>query len=220
MFRYSPNRAGLFSWNCFISVERKLHLLAWELERENVNVVQLDEWAKAELNLLEQKRISIQKEIGNVTRSVRVCEICQGECCRGDYSHFTPYDYLLRFSSENALSSYGHVLKPLKSSSFFFAFLRSEIKWLLGSQRTNQIKRIIGRQPRDRHNPSQTSKCSDLGQAGCILSAAVRPVRCMQWTCTRFRQTVDHDAFVKLGLLNMELWRVVERAVKIYKAAV
>lgn len=156
--------------------------------------------SRAGLQMLNQKRIQIHTEIGELNkRLIAICSECKESCCLGSYDHFSSVDFWMRKYSLNPCSGYGtEIYQP------WYAYLFRNRKGLYGLPRNG---------------------CPELSREGCRLDVIDRPIRCVAYTCLKFRDAMRRDekrSYAKLIgkiylIANMTL-RILEKEGAICKA--
>lgn len=174
----------LDSWRFFHAPERHHHQLSYQLGP-----------ARQQLNALNERRMSLQREIDRLTRSCgQACATC-GACCMGEYDHFTMVDVLIRMFSARPVHSYGEIWKPKPLYRLFLDIFRPS------SQGTVSGKQVAG--------------CPHLTPRGCDLQVEDRPIRCTLWTCREFREAILAEDQSKVGRLMVELDGLSVRALEL-----
>ena len=189
-----PLKDAFYSWKYFHLPQRKLHILAWHLQNEEIKSAEFSPAVIRHLNALNNKRIKIQKEIGNISKYNNTCKRCKGNCCLGDYNHFNAIDFAVRKYSNNLLNDYGRISEQNKLLDNYFA-LRNHLKYffaILGLFEFTELSR-------------SNTRCPNLTEKGCILSYKDRPIHCVVFTCRAFRESLRNDEFTKLACLSKEL---------------
>ncbi len=145
---------------------------------------------------LNERRVNIQKMIGRYNLSLSsVCEECDGKCCKDSIEYyFTAIDYWLRKFTSNPIINFSLSLtKP-----WFHSIIRI-IK--------NLSLRILRIYPREK-DPGLKKDCDCLGNHGCKLSFADRPIKCLVWTCYKLKQAMGEQTKIEYGRLINELYFV------------
>jgi len=173
------------TWYYFHAPERRFHSLSFELLT-----------ISSRMNALNDKRKKIQRKIIELGEGSRACQLCQGKCCGGNYDHFTAVDYIMRIFSDNPIKSYGDLWKP---KSFISIVLNRMGYW---KKTINSSKQPL-------------TRCPNLEETGCNLSAEERPIRCILWTCHDFRDSLQHEKLIEIGSCERELEKISRDAIKI-----
>jgi hypothetical protein len=154
-----------------------------------------------ELNELNEKRQKIQQEIIELSKISDECQNCRSRCCsKSNSDHFTIVDYLMRMFSTNPITHYSC---PSKQESM----IKSLLKRIRNSQ--NIHKNVI-------RVPSPKEKCPDYNGDGCRFEAKDRPIRCVLWTCSSYRETLPSDLRKRIGELHRELVSCIEETRQIF----
>lgn len=148
------------------------------------------------LNSLDDRRRVLQRDISLLGNDTDECRVCPGRCCRGDYCHFTVIDYLIRMFSDRPVPGYGGIWKP-----------DPLIDIVLG--KGAPVSRAAG-------GPLLDTKCPELGDTGCRLEAADRPIRCILWTCRAFRESLPPATLESMSKLTEELGSLSEQAIVLF----
>jgi hypothetical protein len=162
-----------FSW--FTLPTRLFHMSAYNLQA-----------LPSKLNVLDDNRRQLQKEIVALCRETDVCLQCQGLCCRGNYNHFTTIDYWIRRFSDKPIDEYGDLPRIEPIASLFW----------------NRIVAFMSLAPD--FNVTDT-KCPNLLPSGCALQPEDRPIRCVIWTCRTFKNVLSTSALRRLKTLTRKL---------------
>ena len=214
LFKFKFFKNAIFTWKYFHLSEKKLHIIAWHLQNEEVKSIKFSKSSIIQLNSLNNKKIDIQKEIGNITKYNNTCKKCGGECCQGDYNHFTVLDYLIRKYSKSPVNKYGKIWKPPN----IYSLLKNKLKSFFATQ--GLFKRFLERT----NDLDVASRCPDLTEERCIFSPEDRPMRCIVWTCRAFRRKLQHDDFCKLAydtkklqIIGYEIFKLYKKKVPVFK---
>ena len=170
--------SSLFIFYHFHVSERRFHKMSYQLRGGT----------KSKLNSLNEERKRLQRKISEIGMDSSVCCECGGLCCRGNYNHFTFIDYIMRQFSENPIKEYGEIWKPHS----LFSILCKPVLSLLGG-----VKPALLETPE--------TKCPELTSTGCRFSPEDRPIRCVLWTCRKFRNSLSSDDLKSLGKLTSQL---------------
>lgn len=103
---------------------------------------------------------------------VAICAECRGKCCRGSYDHFTAIDYWLKKYSKKPLPGYGDEL----GTPWYVVLLKERF----GMSAFSEVS-------------SHGYGCPNLGDYGCKLEMKQRPIKCVVFTCRRFRNSMKHE---------------------------
>lgn len=135
--------------------------------------------SRTKLVALDNKRRDIQSRIASISKTIGIiCQSCGGICCFGSYNHFSAIDFWLRKYSSHPISNYGNEMHiPL-----YIQVLRDRFNL--------NIKKPTYIIPRN--------GCSHLNKEGCNISPEDRPIKCIAFTCRKFRENlscIDRDAY-------------------------
>lgn len=151
------------------------------------------------LQILDEKRRSIQSEIFSLSSISDKCSTCQVSCCNGNYNHFTIIDFFLRLFSNKPIKEYEEIQKkqlPL-------------LKILLDITKRPKLVSVA-------YESVLGSKCPELTPNGCSLSPEDRPIRCILFTCKIFRRSLPRGNLERIGLLTKELWSISSQVFKTF----
>ena len=207
MSMFESFKNAFYTWKYFHLPLRKLHILAWHLQNEEIESVKFTPASIKRLNFLNNKRINIQEEIGNISKDNDACKKCMGWCCIANYNFFGAIDFLARKYSNNPLKDYGEIWKP----AYNYFVLRNHLKnffsilglWKSSSEEKSKLDKAC--------------RCTHLTEKGCIFSYVDRPIRCLAYTCRAFRESLQNDEFIKLAYLTKELQSVGYEIFELYK---
>lgn len=152
----------------------------------------------AQLNRLNERRKSIQREIIALSEGNQACAECQGLCCKGDYDHFTAIDYLVRRFSNNPIEQYGGIWK------------RDSILLRVWKEIRRPGKRDMVL------SDAGNTGCINQTDFGCSLKQEDRPIRCILWTCKAYRKSLSRENLFRIGLLTKELVSLCSEVSKIF----
>ena len=187
-----------------------MHVLAWHIQNAEVKSIKFSKSSITQLNFLNDKRINIQKDIGNIIKNNKACKKCGGKCSQGDYNHFTVLDYLIRKYSQSPLNNYGKIWKPLNN---YFS-LKNNFKSFAST--LGLFKRFLERNEKT-NDLDVASRCPNWTEERCIFSPEDRPIRCIVWTCRAFRKNLQHNDFSKLAYYTKKLQLIGYEIFKLYK---
>jgi hypothetical protein len=161
--------------------------------------------AKSKMDQLNTRRRQIQRQIVELYGNVDVCKTCRGYCCRGNYNHFTVFDYLIRMHSDNPIHDYGTDLGTMWP--VYRIVWRRIAGFLRGIDEYDQ-KRLA--------HQSEGTRCPDSTDSGCRLPPEDRPIRCVVWTCSALRKQLNDDDFARIGRLIGELCSMSDEAIRVF----
>jgi len=123
---------------------------------------------------LNKERCQIAMKIGEINKNVEIvcCKCSENSCCLGNYNHSTIIDYWLRKFSDSPLEAFNIEMH----SPFFVKLFRDRINLNIFS-----------------HPKVNRSGCPQLSQNGCMLDIVHRPIKCLFYTCTTFRKSLNHE---------------------------
>jgi hypothetical protein len=198
---------GFYAWKYFHLPQRKLHILAWHFQSEEIKSVEFIPASIEYLNFLNNKRMNIQKEMGNISKDNDACKKCMGLCCSSiaPCGPFEAIDFLVRKYSNNPLEDYRRIPK-LQSN---YSLLINHLKYffaILGLCKLTEPLKL-----------DKAYVCPFLTEKGCILSYEDRPITCLLYTCEAFRKSLPNDKFIKLAYLTKELQSIGYETFRLYK---
>lgn len=186
-----------YAWRYFHLTQRRLHLISWYLQLKsskiNANTVIL--------NNLNIKREKIQREITYLSKGNLACSRCKGKCCIGDHNLFTATDALLRKYSDKPLSRYGITPKNNELLSNYHALKKHLSYFIKNPNRSTRRKAI---------------NCSFLKEQGCSLQPEDRPIHCLIFTCSEFRNQISYDKFVKLSMQTKLIQSIENNIIRLF----
>lgn len=140
----------------------------------------VSEQARDALERLNRERIACQQKIAALNLpSFARCYDCKGACCRKPSEHyFTAIDYWLRRHSPNEVMEYAGE-GPLPLHRYYRTRFNSAWKRLLPSSTEQRTAR------------PQEGRCSHLGDHGCRLPYAERPLKCLLYACPGLKRSLD-----------------------------
>lgn len=142
------------------------------------------------LEKLNRERIACQQRIAVLDLpSFARCGDCQGACCREPSEHyFTAIDYWLRRHTPHEVRRYA-----AEGAVPLHLYYRERI----GSA----CKRLLPRSTQEQPAPRPPgSRCSHLGDHGCLLPHAERPLKCLIYACPALKKSLDEptrEAYIK-----------------------
>jgi Fe-S-cluster containining protein len=150
----------------------------------------VSERSRDALERLNRERIACQQKIAGLDLpSFARCADCKGACCRKPSEHyFTAIDYWLRRHTPHEVQGYaGGGAVPLH------CYFRDRIG--------TACKRLLPPSAQDPPPPPpQDCRCSHLGDHGCRLPHAERPLKCLIYACPDLKRSLDHPtrrAYIK-----------------------
>jgi len=143
-----------------------------------------------ELLSINERRKSIQKEIISLSSDNETCKNCPTSCCRGNYNHFTIADYIIRMFSDMPIKEFqGNLIKPPSLLHMIYERIRSP-------RSTPVVSKPVS---------IYESRCPNLTTFGCAFPAEDRPIRCVLYTCRKFRQSLQASTLKRTAILTREL---------------
>lgn len=141
---------------------------------------EVSEPTRGALQKLNGNRIKCQERIAGLDLpSFAGCRSCQGACCGEPAEHyFTAIDFWLRKYSQKQVAAFSE--QPLQPLPAYYR-LRIESALGLGKPRTTA----------QGSHSRQGSRCAHLGERGCLLPHAERPLQCLIYACPSLKQSLD-----------------------------
>ncbi|WP_224961491.1 hypothetical protein [Geomonas subterranea] len=142
---------------------------------------ELSQRARESLDRLNRDRIACQTRIAalNLPGLAR-CFDCRGACCHEPSErYFTVIDYWLRRHTPDEVQRYAPRSAP-PLHLYYGARLASAL-----------LRKPTAAPVPPTPDEPQLSRCSHLGDRGCLLSAAQRPLKCLFYACPGMRKALD-----------------------------
>ena len=167
----------------------------------------LDENARAEIGILNERRIAIQRKMGilngNLSDACRKCNEAGGGCCHNYIEYyFTAIDYWIRKYSGNPIDGYG-IIPDQHWYDFSFRRVRKVINALMPDYGAD--------------HKEGANNCAFYGIDGCKLKHEERPVKCLISTCGQVRRAMDMNTKLEYVKSIKELYWISRRMLDILK---
>lgn len=162
---------------------------------------ELSQQGREALARLDRERIVCQERIASLNLpAIARCADCAAGCCGEPADHyFTAIDYWLRKYTDNGVRGFSQ--EPFTPLPKYYRFRISE-----AVKRGRGPKRTTGRGP-----------CAHLGAAGCSLSHAERPLKCLIYACPGLKRSLygsTRETYIeevgKLHRISLEAFNILK----------
>lgn len=166
--------------------------------------VELSEGAQEALRTLDLKRAAYQETVGNLNLQFLGCDSCKGSCCDRPPSHyFTSIDYwLAKYGGRNPQAF------DAPNPFYLRYYLLSPLRYVADKLSTER---------QDKAEARSAASCVLLGESGCTLPHAERPIKCILYACEPMREAMDADtratytaAIRGLHEISLETFRILK----------
>lgn len=167
---------------------------------------ELSEVAREHLTQLCRDKVRCQARIGALQLPLLAeCHNCRQGCCNNSSEYyFTPIDFWLARHGSSNVHPFGlHPAKPLHH------FLKMRLKSLAPRRAIFWSGGTTG---------GTGSPCRHLGEGGCMLPHAERPIKCHMYACSRLKRSMDQETRDAYKETVRELFGISVRTFNILKA--
>lgn len=170
---------------------------------------EVSEQARQALARLNEQRVACHAKIARLNLpSFANCGVCRGACCREPSDHyFTAIDFWLRKYTPGQVKGY-RVIQAKPLHHYFQGRIRSALTRLHPGL-SHKREGSAALEP--------DTRCAHLGENGCRLPHAERPVKCLIYACPGLKRSMDEatrlvylEAVRELQQISVETFQVLK----------